>query len=139
MQSWVKKSLVISVICILIVISFPTTNADVDYFNNSIVVLVGKCNTTGCGGIWWKFGLFVPLVRRNFFVIANNEKNESINVAIYSFQDGFATYIGHKDIIINLNRARGLFYWGGKALLVNHTDPPPLFIICRAKSVGVTT
>jgi hypothetical protein len=139
MQSRVKKSLVIVVISVLILISFPTINADIDYFDNSIVIVAGKCNTTGCGGIWWKFGLYIPLIKRNFFVIANNEANESINVAVLSLKDGFATYMGHKDIIINLNRARGVFYWGGKARLINQTYPPSLLIVCRAKGVSITT
>jgi len=139
MQSKMKKSLILGIICGLIVVSFPTITGEIDYYHNSIVLILGKCNITGCGGIWWKFGLYIPMVKRNVFIIANDEKNESINALILSFKDGFGTYINHKDIRIDLQKARGLFYWGGKSILFNHSDPPPIFILCRAKTAQIIT
>ncbi len=138
MHTRVKKSLVIGVISILVLVSIPTINADVDYFQNSIVLIFGKCNTTTCGGIWCKFGLYVPVVKRNFFMLASDE-NESINVLILSLKDGFGTYFNYKDIRIELHKARGFFYWGGKSILFNHSDPPPVFALCRTRTVYVTT
>ena len=138
MQTRVKKSLVIGIICILVLVSIPTINADVDYFQNSIVLIFGKCNTTSCGGIWWKFGLYVPVVKRNFFMLASDE-NESINILILSLKDGFGTYFNYKDIRIELHKARGIFYWGGKSILFNHSAPPPVFALCRSRTVYVTT
>ena len=88
MQTRMKKSLVFGIICVLILVSIPTLNAEVDYFQNSMVLIFGKCNTTSCGSIWWKFGLYIPVIKRNFFMIASDE-NESINVLILSFKDGF--------------------------------------------------
>lgn len=137
MQNKVKKSVVFGVICVLILMSIPTINADVDHYQNSIVLIFGKCNTTSCGSIWWKFGLYMPVLKRNFFMMASDE-NESMNVLIFSFKDGFGTYINHKDITIELHKARGIFYWGGKSLLFNHSDPPPVFALCRTKTVYVT-
>jgi hypothetical protein len=138
MQTRVKKSLVFGILCVLILTSIPTINAEVDHFQNSLVLIFGKCNTTSCGSIWWKFGLYIPVIKRNFFMIASNE-NESINILILSFEDGFGTYFNYKDITIELHNARGMFYWGGKSLLFNHSNPPPVFALCRAKTAYITT
>lgn len=134
-----KKGLVIGVICVLILVSSPTITADVDYYDNSIVLIAGKSNSTSCLSLWWKIGLYIPVVKRHFFIVANGEEGESLNVLIFSSNHGFATYYDYEDIRIELQRARGVFYWGEKSLLFNHSEPSPVFVLCRATIVYVTT
>ena len=117
----------------------PTTLADTDYYGNSIVIIAGKSNATHADSLWWKIGLYVPVVKRRFFIVANGEEEESLNVLIFSRNHGLAAYYDYEDIRIELQRTRGVFYWGGNSLLFNHSTPPPVFVLCRAKSVYVTT
>ena len=134
-----KKGLVIGVICVLVLVSLPTLTADVEYYNNSIVLIAGKSNSTYATSLWWKIGLYIPVVKRRFFIVANGEEGESLNVLIFSRNHGLAAYYDYEDIRIELQRTRGVFYWGGNSLLFNHSTPPPVFVLCRAKSVYVTT
>ena len=134
-----KKGLVIGVICVLALVSLPTLTADVECYNNSIVLIAGKSNSTYAISLWWKIGLYVPVVKRRFFIVANGEEEESLNVLIFSRNHGLAAYYDYEDIRIELQRTRGVFYWGGNSLLFNHSTPPPVFVLCRAKSVYVTT
>lgn len=134
-----KKGLVIGVICVLVLVSLPTLTADVEYYNNSIVLITGTSNSTSCLGLWWKIGLYIPVVKRHFFIDANGEEGESLNVLILSINHGLAAYYDYEDIRIELQQARGVFYWGGKSLLFNHSEPPPVFVLCRAKILYVTT
>lgn len=133
-----KKCLVLGVICLLMLVSVPTTLAGTEYYSNSIVLIAGKSNSTKCWSLWWKIGLYIPIVKRRFFIAANKE-GESLSVLIFSLKSQFAVYIDNEDIAVDLYRARGVFYWGGKSLLFNHSTPPPVFALCRAKTVYVTT
>jgi hypothetical protein len=83
--------------------------------------------------------LYIPVVKRHFFIDANGEEGESLNVLILSINNGLAAYYDYEDIRIELQQARGVFYWGGKSLLFNHSEPPPVFVLCRAKISYVTT
>ena len=134
-----KKGLVIGVICVLILVSVPTITADVENYNNSIVLIAGKSNSTSCLSLWWRIGLYIPIMKRHFFVAANGEEGESLNVLIFSRNNGIATYYDYEDIRIELQRARGVFYWGEKSLLFNHSEPSPVFVLCRAERAYVTT
>jgi len=134
-----KKGLVIGVICVLALVSLPTLTADVEYYNNSIVLIAGKSNSTYAISLWWKIGLYIPVAKRRFFIVANGEEEESLNVLIFGRNHGLAAYYDYEDIRIELQRTRGVFYWGGNSLLFNHSTPPPVFVLCRAKSVYVTT
>ena len=107
-----KKGLVIGVICVLILVSLPTLTADVEYYNNSIVLIAGKSNSTYAISLWWKIGLYIPVVKRRFFIVANGEEEESLNVLIFSRNHGLAAYYDYEDIGIELQRTRGVFYWG---------------------------
>lgn len=134
-----RKSIVIGVICVLMIVSLPSPTADVEYYSNSIVLIAGKSNSTSCLGLWWKIGLYIPIVKRQFIIGANGEEGESLNVLILSTNHGLAAYYDYEDIRIELQRARGVFYWGGKSLLLNNSEPPSVFVLCRAKILYVTT
>ncbi|UCF13696.1 MAG: hypothetical protein JSW06_05430 [Thermoplasmatales archaeon] len=134
-----KKSLVIGVIFAVILVSIPTITADTEIFNNSFVLIAGKSNSTNCLSLWWRIGLFIPVLKRHFFVVANGEEGESLNVLIFSLNNGLATYYDYEDIRIELTRARGVFYWGGKSLLIDHSEPPPVLVLCRTERAYVTT
>jgi hypothetical protein len=134
-----KKSLVIGVILVLILVSVPTITADTEIFNNSIVLIAGKSNSTSCLSLWWRIGLYIPVLKRHFFVEANGEEGESLNVLIFSKNNGLATYYSYEDIRIELQRARGVFYWGEKSLLIDHSEPSPVLVLCRAERAYVTT
>lgn len=134
-----RKSVVVCIICLFILVSIPSTHADTKYYNNSIVIIAGKSNTTYAKCWWWKIGLYIPIIKRRFYVIANGEQGESLTALVFSRNSQFGVYIDNEDINIDLRNARGVFYWGGKSLLFNHSEPPPVFVLCRAKNVYVTT
>jgi hypothetical protein len=134
-----KKVMVFGAISALIIVSLPSPTADVEYFNNSIVLITGNSNSTSCLGLWWKIGLYIPIVKRQFIIEANSEEGESLNVIIMSSNHGLGAYYDYEDIRIELQRARGIFYWGGKSLLFNNNESPSVFVLCRAKMMYVTT
>lgn len=135
--NFLKKSLVIGTICLLILIFIPTVPAETDYYNNSFVIIFGKSNDVRAFSLWWRIGLYIPILKRGFTLRAS-EEGESLTAIIYKLNGG-AFYLDNENISIDISRARGLFYWGGKSLLINYSSPPPVFVICRAKTVYVNT
>jgi hypothetical protein len=136
-KNLVKKSLVIVTILLLILIFFPTVTPETDYYNNSFVFIFGRSNDIQASSIWWIIGLYVPIIKRSFRISAKNE-GESLTAIIYK-PNGGAFYLDNENITIDINRARGIFYWGGKSLLFNFSIPPSVFVLCRARTIYINT
>jgi len=110
---------------------------DNDYYNNCIVIIFGRSNHVQAFSLWWRIGLYIPIIKRGFTISAN-EEGESLTAIIFKINGG-AFYLDNENITIDIYRARGLFYWGGKSLLFNYSIPSPVFAICRARTVYINT
>lgn len=132
-----KKSFVIVLILLIILVVLPIVPAKGQYHRNSLVIILGKSNDVRALSLWWGIGVYIPILRRNFIMSANEEE-ETLSAIVIEI-DGGTVYMDNENITITLNFARGFFYWGGKSLLFNFSSPQPVFAICRARSVFIDT
>ena len=144
-KCYLKKIFVIGIILLFIPI-FPvglSSNTNIEekqlsnktlanHYENSIVVIIGKCNIVQ-GPLVWIFGLYIPLIKRSFLIRANGGEGEQLNVIVRG--DKFATYIDNEDIIVDVNRAHGILFWGQKSLLTNSSR---IFVRCKAENIWIT-
>ena len=147
-----EKKLVISAVSLIIIVSIPvftnTTPASdlynseecqtssikiTNFFRNSIIFVSGSCNRV-TGPLMWIFGFYCPLLKRGFLITALGKEGEKINVVIKG--EKYATYYDIENINIQIRRANGILFWGGKSLLVNNTR---IFALCKAAEVWITT
>ena len=127
------KGLAVGIVCFLIILSFPITFAQTDHYEDKSVLVVGKCDTV-YGPILWRFGLYIPILKRDIRIISRGAEGEALSIFIPP--PGFAVYFSKENISINIQNARGIFFWGGKSRLLNNT-PPFLFISCKAQDIWI--
>lgn len=132
-----NKILVFATVFLFFLIVIPTANSETEYFYNSYAIIFGKSSNVQGVSLLWRAGLYIPILKRNFYISAN-EENESLN-AIFFKPNSKYIYIDSENITIDIIRARGVFYWFEKSLLFNMSAPQPVFFICKAKSIYVTT
>ena len=130
-----EKGLAIGVICFLILLSFPAASAQTDHYENKTVLIVGRCNTV-YGPILWRFGLYIPILKRDIRIISSGSEGEAVSVFIPP--PGFAVYFSKENISVNIQNARGIFFWSEKSRFFNNT-PPFLFISCKAEDIWITS
>lgn len=149
---YIKKMFVFGIVCLLLMVSIPVftdiisasdSNKSEEYqanssqitkfFRNSIIFVSGSCNKV-TGPLIWIFGFYCPLLKRSFFIRALGEEGEKLNVVIKG--DEYATYYDIEDINIQIRRANGILFWGGKSLLVDNSR---IIALCKAAEVWVTT
>jgi hypothetical protein len=96
------------------------TTENNERFNDCIILIFGKCNDVS-GPLLWKLGLYCNFIRKDFTINANGEIDENINIIIRG-GGSFKFLWGKENIKINLNRATGILFWGGKSVIVesNH-------------------
>lgn len=119
--------------CLLILNSIPLAHANTDYFTDSVVIIIGKCNTVTSPALWL-FG-FKLLFNKKVIIQANGGEGEKINALILPSKIGF--YFGHENIIIQMQGAKGLFFRGEKSLFFQNT-PQRIFAVCKATDIWVT-
>ncbi len=154
-EEWHKKLLIIGAIAILFISSLPvvigneqninTNNIDENEINNftgttiysnCLIFISGKCNHV-TGPLVWIFGAYCPLFKRTFTINPRGEESEVLNVFIIGtkpFQIG--TFLDYENIYLQINRARGLLYWGEKSIISKSNS---IFAFCNAESILVTT
>ncbi len=144
--SYLNKILVIGAVLLITLSALPvslssssnfekkqiTSTPATDHYVNSVVIIIGKCNIVQ-GPIFWIFGLYIPLIKRSFYIRASGEEGEQLNVIVRG--DKFATYIDNEDIIVDVNRAHGILFWGQKSLLTNGSR---IFARCKAENIWIT-
>jgi len=133
MKHKLKKGLVVGVICLLMLVSFSIAQADTDHYSDSVALIVGKCNTVEHTGLWF-FGL-TYIHKKEVTIQAQGEDGEKIHVLI--FPPKFAFYFNLENIKIQMEEAKGIFFWGGKSLLFNNASQR-VFAICKAGDIWVT-
>lgn len=105
-----------------------------DYYEQATVVVFGSCNAAYVLGFSWRFGLYIPTVRRTIYLDAD-EENVSLTVAVIKSNQGFGVYHDYDNMHVTLRKARGVFFWGGKSLL---TTSDIIVGICNARSVSIS-
>ena len=140
------KKLFICVISLLLISAIPiamgeTLNsiedyeknpAATDHYSNCFMLIFGKCNTV-VGPLVWKLGFYCPLTPRDFLIQANGQDNESLYVIVLGRTSG--AYFSIEDIIIDINNARGIFFWGEKSLFLESNI---IFTLCKAENAWIT-
>ena len=146
-KNYLKKILVIGAVLLMILSTLPvglssnsnfeekqiSSKTATDHYENSVVLIIGKCNIIE-GPILWIFGLYIPLIKRSFYIRASGQQGEQLNVMVRGSQ--FAIYIDNENIIVDLNVAHGIFFWGQKSILTNSTR---IFARCKAENIWITT
>ena len=122
------------IFCFLLLSIIPNVTADTQEFTDSIIIIVGKTNHVSSLSLWL-FG-FKFMVNKQVAIQAYSEDGEKISAFILPPKIGF--YLGHENIYIQLNRVTGLFFWGGKSLLFQNSDPPRIFAVCKANYIFVS-
>jgi len=128
-----KKIMTLILICIIVLVSIPITQADTDHFSNRIIIISGKCNIVTTTGLW----LFALTYINNeeITIQAQGSGGEKINVLV--FPPNFAMYAGYENILIQMENAEGFLFWGQKSLIFNSTSQR-VFVICKAGDIWVT-
>jgi hypothetical protein len=114
-------------------VSLPIIQADTDHFSNRIIVISGKCNIVTTTGIWL-FAL-TYINKEEITVQAQGENGEKINTFI--FPPDFAFFLGHENILIQMENAEGFLFWAQKSLFFNNVSQR-VFVICKAGDIWVT-
>ena len=128
------KGLVIGIVFLLIFLSSPVTSATTDRYDNKLVIIVGKCNTV-YGPFLWRLGLYVPILKKDITIVSNGEEGEAISILVAPPE--MAVYYSKKNVRVNLQDAKGIFFWTGKSPFFNNT-PPFLLISCKAERILIT-
>lgn len=146
-KCYLKKILVIGAILLMIMPILPVglsinsnfekkqTNLTTvtDYFEDSIVWIIGKCNVVQ-GPLLWIFGLYIPIFKKSFLVRANGGEGEQLNVIVRGSK--FAVYIDVENILVEFNGAKGVLFYGQKSIISNSSR---IFARCKAENIFVTT
>jgi len=145
-KSYLTKILVIEAVLLIILPTLPvglssnpnfeekqiSIRPTTDHFTNSIVIIIGKCDVVQ-GPLIWIFGLYIPLIKRSFYIRANGGQDEQLNVIIRGSQ--FASYLDNENIVVEINRATGILFWGQKSILTNSSR---IFARCKAENIWIT-
>ena len=119
--------------CIFLLNYMPLAQANTDYFTNSVVIIIGKCNTVTSPALWL-FG-FKFLLNRHIYIQASGEEGEKLSALILPSKIGF--YFGQENMIIQMDGAKGLFFRGEKSWIFQNT-PQRIFAVCKASDIWVT-
>ena len=152
-RRYFRKYFIIGLICVLVLASVPiaigenivaeTNKCDEEklessntfHFSNCLLLVTGNVDIV-TGPLVWLLGVYCPLLKRNFNILASNREGESLNVFIFGQGLQLGTYLDQEHIFIDINGARGLLYWAGKSW----TNPgSAINLICKVNNLWITT
>ena len=125
--------LVTAFLCLFLLSSVPPALATTDHFTDSVVLIMGKCETVQTP-VLWLFG-FKVILNREIIIQATGGADEKLTTLVLPSKIGF--YFGQDNIVIQLQGAKGLFFRGEKSLLFQNT-PQRIFALCKATDIWVT-
>ena len=125
--------LVTAIVCLFLLSSLPVAQANTDHFTNSVVLLIGRSNTVSTTALWL-FG-FKFIYNKQVIIQANGGEGEKINALILPSKIGF--YFGQENIYIQMEGAKGLFFWGEKSFLLQKSSQR-IIAICKATDIWVS-
>ena len=146
-SSYLKKIFIIGAVLLIMLSTLPvslssssnfeknqiTSTSTTDHYVNSVVIIIGKCNIVQ-GPAIWLLGLYMPLIKRSFLIRATGEEGEQLNVIVRG--DKFAAYIDSENIMVDINQAHGILFYGQKSILTNSFR---IFARCKAENIWITT
>lgn len=133
MKKYIPKLGVYIIILTLLSTTIPVGAVETDYYQNCLIVIVGQCNTVN-KPLMWGVGIYIPLLRRNFYIATNNQEGEMISIIIKNDQNAFL--ISQENASIQMNGARGIYFWGKNSLVLNNSSA--LFVFGRARDIWIT-
>jgi hypothetical protein len=107
---------------------------DSSYYSNSLILVFGKCDNV-VGPLVWLLGFYCPLIKRNFRMFTNDERNETLSAIILG-PGKFGTYLFQENINIDISGARGVLFYFKKSILVNGNN---IIAFCKAENIWVNT
>ena len=90
-----RKTFVLMINIFLLLVIFPSVQAETDYYSNSYVIIFGKC-TKVTGPLVWITPLFIPMIKRNIRIFSQGQPAESLSAVIFDGEKG--VYINMDDI-----------------------------------------
>jgi hypothetical protein len=129
----IKKRVIVAGLLLLILTTMPLVQATTEQFSNSVVLITGKCNTVTTNALWL-FGLKF-MIHRKVTIQASGQEGEKIHALV--LPPTFGVFFGHENIIIQMEGATGLFFWGGKSLLLQQSSQR-VFVFCKAGDMWIT-
>ena len=132
-KHYLKKGLAVGVICLLMLVTIPIAQADTDHYSDSVVLIIGKCNTVSTTGLWL-FGL-TYIHKKEVTIQAQDEDGEKIHALI--FPPKFAFHFSQENIKIQMESAEGFLFWAQKSLFFNNASQR-VFAICKAGDIWLT-
>lgn len=132
-KKYFKKGLIIGLSCLLVLVSFPTSQADSFHFSDGIVIIIGKCNVVESTGLW-VFGL-TGVYQRDLNFEARSQEGETMHLLILSSELGF--FFSKESIDIHMTNTNGILFWGEKALFLNN-NPQRVIAFCKAEDIWIT-
>lgn len=131
--SYRMKGLIIIISCLILICVIPPMSATTDHFTNSRILIIGKCNTTITPALWL-FG-FKWMYNKNVLIQASGGEGEKLNAFVFPSKIGI--FSGYKNMIIQLDKAKGLFFWGEKSFLLQKSSQR-IIAFCKATDIWVT-
>jgi len=148
------KFLILGIICILVTASIPiaigekaepksdgseeaadVTSSETFHFSDCFILVNGNCNTV-TGPLIWIFGIYCPLLKKDFNINTNNGEDESITVLVFGQGLQLGAYIGQEYISVDIDGARGILYWADKSV---SSPGNRISLFCRAADIRITT
>jgi hypothetical protein len=133
MKKYIPMMGVCFIIFTLVVTSMPVNAVETDYYQNSLIIIIGQCNTVN-KPVMWGLGLYIPILRRSFYIATNNQEGEMISIIVKNEQNAFL--ISQENASIQMNGARGIYFWGKNSLILNNSSA--LLVIGRARDIWIT-
>lgn len=132
-----KKYFLLTSICIIIIsligANTPVVATETDYYPNSFILVVGACNTVD-RPLMWGLGIYIPILRKNFYIATNNQEGEMISIIVKNDQNAFLLSL--ENASIRMNGARGIYYWAGGSPIIQNSSF--IMILGRAKDIWIT-
>ena len=133
MKKHVKPISVCGICFILLFTTLPIVGGDSEYYHNSFVMVFGQCEWVNCP-ILWRLGLYIPILKKNMFIRTTNQPGEIINIIVKNEET--ALLYNQANATLQLNRVRGIFFWGGNSLLLQNTSL--ILLVGRAEDICIT-
>lgn len=106
---------------------------DSSHYTNSLILVFGKCDNVQ-GPLVWLLGFYCPIFKRNFRMIADDERNESLTAMILG--PGQFGFFSKEQISIDIGGARGVLFYFKKSILVNGNN---IIAFCKADNIWINT
>jgi len=128
-----RKCVVVGVLVVFLITTIPFVQAETDHFSNSIVLVIGKCNTVSTNALWLFGGKL--LIHKMVTIQTNSEEGEKINALV--LPPNFGLYFGHESLLLQMEGATGYIFWGEHSFLLQKSSQR-IVAVCKAGDLWIT-